>query len=129
MVNNMKEILLNGGSISYSYKASKTSWITESKIAIITSGWENPHGTKIVIQSEVCGWKEFKLEEIDEAITYYKSIVFNKKNLWYMVPVVMMELIKQSIFFDMEIDADYKKIMKLRNKKIKENGSSITSIR
>lgn len=123
----MKEILINGGHISHSYKASKTSWISEAKIGLITGYWGSK--PKVVIQSEINGWTEFNIDQIDDAIKYYESIVFNKKNLWYKVPEIQLELHRKGIKFDMELDKDYNKIMRLRNKKLKENGSNITSIR
>lgn len=103
---NIKEILLNGGYVSFSYKENITDWVGEAKITSLCGGF----GMKPIIYVSVPtrdGRKEFKPNEIDSAIELYEKLVFNKKNLWYKHYEAMINLYNRGYSIDLEIQEDF----------------------
>lgn len=86
----IKEILLNGGSVSMHYKKSRYDWMSYVKIY----GLEGGLGLqpKIIIESPVFSRAEYSWNEIDAAVKFYESIVLNKRNLCYKMTQAMLQL-------------------------------------
>jgi hypothetical protein len=101
---NIKEILLNGGTVSLSYKENITDWVVEAKIAAFCSVFDMKPCIYVSIPTdEINGRKEFEYNDIDSAIELYEKLVFNKKNLWYKSHEAMINLYNKGIKLDLEI--------------------------
>jgi hypothetical protein len=118
---NIKQLLLEGCRISMPYKEDPNEWVGEIKIHIFAGGFGcDPH---IYVEGDyVNGFrKEFKLNQLDEAIKFFKENAFNKKNLWYKMNEAMCELALIDNNIDLEDPDDYKSVRNLINEKIYEN--------
>lgn len=112
----IKDFILSGGSLSYSYKFKPTDWVGTATIQFFQGYFEQP---KITIKIDVC--KEWSIEQIDEAIKYFTDTVFNKKNLWWGVEKIISEFHTKGEYIDLEDEDDYDKVMTIREERIKNN--------
>jgi hypothetical protein len=118
---NIKEILLNGGSVSFNYKEKSKDWVGTSRILSFSGGWGLE--PKIILEIptlKIKGRKEFDFKEIDEAISVFKEITFNKKNLCYKQHESMVNLFNQGFDLDLDDEKDFKTTEKERKKLIKK---------
>ncbi len=105
---NIKEILLNGGYVSLSYKENITDWVGKAEIISFACGFGmKPYILVSVPTISIKGRKEFKTSEIDSAIELYEKLVFNKKNLWYKHYEAMINLYNRGYSIDLEIPEDF----------------------
>lgn len=116
---NIKELLLEGCMISYSYKEKVTEWVGEAKIHIFAGYFSKP---KIIFEcySEIGGRKEWDIDKLDEAIERFENVVFNKKNLMYKVNETVRELSLTGKDVDLDDEEDYLIVRNIINKKLEE---------
>ena len=119
---NIKEILLSGGDVSFPYKEKEKDWVGTAKIGSIEGVLGLTPGIVLQVPTlEIKGRKEFKFEEIDETVSLFTKLVFNKKNLMYKRYETTIELYNEGYTqLDLEIEEDYK-LVKERQKKL-QNG-------
>lgn len=80
----IKEILQQGGRVSFPYKEGKEEWMGNANILAFSGGYGL--GAKIILEvptAEIKGRKEFPIDQVDEAVVLFKKLVMNKKNLAY----------------------------------------------
>jgi len=109
---NIKELLLEGCRISMPYKTDPNEWVGEIKIFIFEGGC----GAKPKIIIDNAKHREWKLDQLDDAIKYFKELVFNSKNLMYKMNETVIGFTSKGIDIDLDETNDY---LKVRNK-IKE---------
>ncbi len=118
-----KEIILAGGTVSFSYKEDPKEWVGTASIRGSSGGC----GLKPCIRVEIPtpdiargGSREFDFKDIDEAISVFESIVFRPKNLMYKMAESMIDLYNLG---EEELDLDNKedlaKVRKLQKEKQK----------
>lgn len=116
-----KEIILAGGSVSFSYKQKEKEWVGTAKIYGFSGGWGmKPHITVEVPTYEIApgGRKEFEWNQIDEAISIFEKLVFRKENLCYKMTESMVELFNSGdTNLDLDIPEDLAKVRKLQKEK------------
>jgi len=100
----MKELLLNGLSISAQYKESPEYWVGDVKIYVFEGGMGIC--PKVIVDGNIRRM-EYNIEDIDEAIQYFNSEVFSEKNLRYMHLQAMQNVLKVRPDLDLEIDEDH----------------------
>lgn len=116
-----KEILLAGGSVSFSYKEDPEEWVGTASIRGSSGGF----GMKPCIRVEMPtadiargGSKEFDYKDIDEAVSIFESLVFRKKNLCYKMAESMNELYNSGeTDLDLDMPEDLTKVRKLQKEK------------
>ena len=112
----IKEILLNGGTVSFSYKENKEGWMQTANIHSFVYGGI----CDVVVEVptlEIRGRKEFKHEEMDEAIALFKRLVFCEKNLCYKRHEALVNLKEENL--DLDLEEDYELLESERNKILK----------
>ncbi len=118
---NIKEILLSGGSIRFSYKEKKKDWIGEARIYSLSGGFGLK--PKIILEIptlEIKGRAEFEYNDMDNAIVLFEKLVFNKKNLCFKWHEAMVNLYNQGhVDLDLDNDDDYQLMNKERLRLIK----------
>jgi hypothetical protein len=114
----IKELLLEGCRISMPYKANKKDWVGETKIHIFSGGCGCL--PKIIVEGDYCNGyrKEFEVDQLDEAIEYFKMNTFNVKNLWYKMPEAVLTLTKTDPNLELEDPDDYKAVDQIKQKLI-----------
>lgn len=110
----IKEILLEGGRVTHSYKKSLKEWVGQVSISIFAGYYQKPH---ILIDGEIPLIK-YPLSEIDKAIEHYKSIVYSPTNIMYKMNETICELCLQDEFVDLDDENDFKKVNALRKSKV-----------
>jgi len=117
----IKEILLSGGSISFSYKEKPKEWVGTAKIYSFSGGWGlKPHISVEVGTVDLAprGKKDYDYNQIDEAVSTFKSLVFRKKNLCHKMHESMIELYNSGeTDLDLDDEKDLKKVRKLQKEK------------
>jgi len=108
---NIKELLLEGCSVSISYKKKKTDWVGDVKIYIFAGGFGMK--TQIIVDGTI-GRHVFDVEKIDEAIEFFNSKVFTDKNLWYKHNEAMRIASKTVPDIDLDDCTDFKIYEKIR---------------
>ena len=112
---NIKEILLSGGSVSFSYKETVTEWLGTATITSFCGGYGmNPSINVNIPTGVIHGRKSFKYDEVDKAITLFETIVFCEKNIWYKHHEAMIES------NDPDIEEDNNRINNIRKKIIND---------
>jgi hypothetical protein len=107
---NMKELLLNGYAISHNYKTHPEQWLDDISIRIFTGGCGlNP---KVSINGQEN--KDFELDEIDEAIKYFESLIESPDNLWYKMPEAIRTATETEPDIDLDEPEDFQRVNKLR---------------
>jgi hypothetical protein len=121
----IKELLLEGCRISMPYKRDLNEWVGEIKIYIFAGGFGCK--PKIIVEGDyINGFrKEFELNQLDEAIKFFKENAFNPENLWYKMNEAMCELASIDNNIDLEDPDDYKSVRNLINEKIYENSKRV----
>jgi len=116
---NIKELLLEGCTISFPHKADINDWVGDVKITIYGGYFCKP---KIMIDGYRGGeeW-DFTDANLDIAIARYTEIVFNKENLYYKMPVITRELNQKGEYHDLDSESDYLKVRTLINQRIDYN--------
>lgn len=117
----VKDILLNSGTISISYKESMKSWVGESNIHILRKNeyWD----TKIILtvpNDVIRGRKEYDISDIDNVIDLYISEVLSEKNLYYKIPETIEMITNEGRFVDMDKDKDRDYVYERRKELIKK---------
>lgn len=121
---NIKEILVAGGHIQFSYKEKENEWVGTAHIFGFAGGCGIK--PKIIVQIPTIdlapgGMKEFKWDEVDIAIEEFKSVVFRPKNLMYKMSESVIELYnKGETEIDLDDEEDLKKVRILQSKKQNE---------
>lgn len=106
----IKEILLNGGYVNFSYKEKKEEWVGSAQIMSFAGGY----GIKPKIIVKVKESVEFPLKDIDEAIELFKKLVFCKENLCYKQHQAMVNLYEKGLDLDLDVDEDFELMEKER---------------
>lgn len=120
----IKEIILNGGTISLPYKDDEKEWMGKAEIYGFSGGFGME--PKIIvtiptIELERGGRKEFKWNEIDEAVSIFKKLVYRKENLCYKMTEAMIQLYDTGEDdIDLDEPEDLKKVRTLQ-KKLQKN--------
>ncbi len=115
---NIENLLLEGCRVSMPYKRDPNEWVGEIKIYIFAGGFGcDPH---IYVEGDyVNGFrKEFALDQLDEAVKFFKENAFNPENLWYKMNEAMCELASKDNNIDLEEPSDYDRVRELINEKI-----------
>jgi hypothetical protein len=117
----LKELLVEGCRISMPYKANPNEWVGETKIHIFSGGCGCE--PKIIVEGDYCNGyrKEFKLDQLDEAISYFELNAFNIKNLWYKMNEAVLELAKTDPNIDLEDPDDFEAVDKIKQNLITNN--------
>ena len=111
---NIKDILLSGGLVKFSYKEDVKSWMGNSEIYFPFGGFGmRPKIIVTIPTHEIKGRKEFKPEEIDEAIETFTRLTFRKENLAYKMHEAMLQLDSD---LDLDEDDDWNKMESVRLK-------------
>jgi hypothetical protein len=112
----VKEFLLEGGRLSMPYKTDPEEWVGERTIHIFAGGFGSP--PKIVIED--CRHRDWRLDQIDEAIEYFMELVFNPANLMYKENETMRELSSKDPSVDLDDGDNYAKMNRLRMVKVEK---------
>jgi len=119
---NIKEILLAGGNVSFSYKEKPKEWVSTARIVGFSGGFGMK--PKIIVEvpcKEIKCRQEFQWDDADNAVNLFKELVFRPKNLCFKMDESMVELYKNGeTKLDLDIPEDLKKVRKLQRKKQKE---------
>ena len=102
---NIKEILLNGGSVKFSYKEKEEDWVSEASIYYFSGGWGMD--SKIIVTipcEEIHGRAEYT--DLDEAIDVFMKLVFREKNMMFGNHQAMLELEKEGYELDLDEKED-----------------------
>lgn len=102
---NIKEILLNGGTVSFTYKEKKESWVSDASICYFSGGYGLD--SKIIVTvpcEEIHGRAEYT--DIDEAIDVFMKLVFREKNMMLGNHQAMLELEKEGYELDLDEKED-----------------------
>ena len=117
----IKEILLAGGSVSFSYKEKVNEWVGTAKINAFSGGMGMSPCINVEIPcTDIKGRKEFNHANIDEAVSLFNNLVFREKNLCYKMAESMVELHNQGQDLDLDIPKDLAIVRELQNKKQNE---------
>lgn len=117
----IKEILLNGGCVTFSYKEKKKEWVGSAKIFSLSGGFGLK--PKIIVEVptlEIKGRAEFVPEDIDKAVELFERLVFCKKNLCYKKHKAMVNLYRKGLDLELDLDEDFKLMEKERLSLIKK---------
>ncbi len=118
-----KEIILAGGGISFPYKEKETEYVGTAKMYMFSGGFGmEPHISVEIPTIDLApgGTKNYELNQIDEAISSFNSIVFRPKNWSYKMSEAMIELYNEGeTRLDLGIKEDYVKIKKRQKEKQK----------
>lgn len=119
----MKEILQNGGKITFSYKEKKEDWISEVSLHVFLGGWGLK--PKYIVQGStgrigIGGIKEFPITALDEAVKFFHDIVMTPINLWYKHYETILKMDEEECYINLENEVDYKKYEKIRLSLIEE---------
>ena len=101
-LNNMKELILEGCGIKMAYKEREDEWVGDVSIHLFAGSCNMK--SKIVVTGDI-GTKGFDINDIDEAIEYFRSKVFCEKNLWYKHSETIMKLLNDDPDFDLDEDS------------------------
>lgn len=116
----IKEILLNGGHVSFPYKEEPEEWVGSAKIISLSGGFGMT--PKIIVEVpclEIQGRKEYTFDEIDSAVEKFKELVFRKKNLMFKMHQAMLELHKNGeTELDLDEDEDLNKVREVQSRLI-----------
>jgi hypothetical protein len=112
----IKEFLLEGGRLAMPYKTDPKEWVGERTIHIFAGGFGCP--PKIVIEDVDSGHRDWRLDQIDEAVEYFMWLVFNRDNLMYKENETMRELSSKDPSVDLDDDDNYAKMNRLRMVKV-----------
>ncbi len=107
----LKEFLLEGGTIVFPYKDKDDDWVGEAKINIFSGD----HSLPKVFVDTTLELKVFTLGKLDEAIDFYTNHVFNAKNLWYKMKPALREFNLRENWVDLELKEDYERVWRRRN--------------
>jgi hypothetical protein len=107
---NIKEILLNGGTVKFSYKEKEEDWVSEASIYYFSGGYGMD--SKIIV-TVPCKDGRGEYTDIDEAIDVFMKLVFREKNMMFGNHQAMIELEKEGY----EIDLDEKEDRDILNRK------------
>lgn len=119
---NIKEILLNGGSVRFPYKEKNTEYISDAKITFSSGGFGLK--PKIIIEaptSSIRGRTELDPGKIDSAVELFENLVFNKKNLCFKWHEALVSITSVDPDFDLEEKSSFNKFEKIRLELIKDN--------
>lgn len=112
----LKEFLLEGGSITFPYKENKKDWVSEVRLHLFNGFYSLP---KVFIESPT-GLQTFPLENIDVAISCYIDTIFSEKNLYYKMSPTLREFNLREDFVDLDNDDDMERVEKARKFKFKK---------
>lgn len=110
----LKDFLLDGGRISYSYKTRYEEWVGSVNIFIFAGYYKKPY---IIIDGDITPI-HFPLNEIEKAIDHYKSIVFNPVNIMYKMHETVCELCEKGEEIDLDNEETFLRVNTLRKAKI-----------
>ena len=118
---NIKKLLLEGCTISMSYKEKPKEWVGETKIHIFEGGCGCE--PKIIVEGNYCNGyrKEFEVKQIDEAIKYFSDNTFSQKNLRYKMNEAVRIISENNPEFDLDEKEDLETVMKARELIIKKS--------
>lgn len=119
-----KEILLSGGRIECPYTEDLLGWVGTARVF----GFEGGYGVypKYIVEIptlEIHGHKDFKCEDIDNAISLFERLVYNEKNLCYKRYEAMMSITQNNPNIDLDNEEDYSEMEEARQKLIKNKSS------
>lgn len=119
----IKQILLTGGVVYFSFKEDKEEYIGEAKVHICNYAFGSDKSPKIISEIPTVklapgGRKEYELSDIDKAVTEYCQLVFSTNNFMYKHFDAVLELKLQNRNIDHEYD--YEEIRELQLKKQNE---------
>lgn len=112
MEKEIKEILDNGGKVSFSYKRENNHYMGEAYIVNIISGYSEPN-TYVSIGGYS---KEFKIDQQSEAIDFFISEVLTEKNKVYKWHEALVEFSKINPYFELEDETDFETFNGIRQK-------------
>lgn len=106
----MKELLLQGYTISMPHKTNPKAWLGDVSIRIFSGGCG--------IAPKVCimgnEHKDFKLDELDDAIAYYESLIYSKNNMWYKMPEAIRTVAQHDPSIDLDDEDDFENVNAVR---------------
>jgi len=106
----LKEFLLEGGSIIFPFREKGEDWVGEAKIEVSLGKQSLPE----VIVDTTMNFLKFSLEKIDEAIEYYEKHVFCEKNMWYKLAPALRDFNLREDWVSLDDKADYERIERKR---------------
>ena len=108
----LKQFVLEGGYLSFSYKTKPEDWIGEATLSPFAYGLGSTPKIVVTIPDAnfiAGGRKEYSWDEIDIALEDFKKFVFNPSNLCYKMKPAMRELYNEGFTeLDLENSEDYK---------------------
>lgn len=120
MKEQLKAILQQGCKISYSFKKSRKSWISEISISILAA-FENRPTTVFIFGAELA--ERFPIDKLDEALDVFIAKVFSKENKWFKSTEAKTHFAEQGYTMDedfFEDDSLNRKFHYYRNKLVTE---------
>jgi hypothetical protein len=122
---NIKEILLNGGTVKFNYKEDENDWVGEASIYYFSGGYGLE--SKIIVTipcREIHGRAEYL--DLDEAIDVFMKLVFRDKNIMIGNHQAMIELEKEGYEIDLDSESD-RSLLEQKKSQLKREGK-ITKI-
>lgn len=121
----IKEILLNGGTVEFPYKEKEKEWVGKASIYYFSGGYGCDSN---IIVSVPCKDGRAEYSDIDEAIKFFLKLVFRDKNKMIGNHQAMLELEKEGYNLDLDNtkDRDILNNKKDQIKKRRENKEELT---
>lgn len=116
---NIKEILLNGGSVKFPYKENED-WVSEASIYYFSGGFGMD--SKIIVTipcEEIHGRAEHT--DLDKAIDVFMKLVFREKNIMFGNHQAMLELEKEGYELDLDEKED-RDVLNRKKEQLKREG-------
>ena len=117
----IKDILKSGGTVSLDYKEDSKEWVGTAKIRSFSGGFGCKPGIMVEVPTlEIKGIKYFAHDEFDEAISLFKKLVYNRKNLRFKIHEAISHFTANGEDIDLDIERDFAMVENKRLELIKQ---------